>query len=170
MKKEELLDIIKKRRSVREYKKKVPAVSDVENILESARWAPSGLNNQPWRFSVIDDVIQKNSLAEFTKYKNIIKGAPMIILVFMDNRASYNRDKDIMAIGACIENMLLTAASLKIGTCWLGEILNRKREVCDYLKADKNLELMAVISLGYAQKTSFAAARRVPLSELKIKI
>ncbi|MFH1578307.1 MAG: nitroreductase family protein [Candidatus Omnitrophota bacterium] len=47
----DILDIIKHRRSIRKYTKKLPKDTDIERLLEAARWAPSGLNNQPWRFS-----------------------------------------------------------------------------------------------------------------------
>jgi len=133
------LDIIQNRRSIRKFKTDIPTDADIENILEAARWAPSGLNNQPWRFLVIQDKAIKGGLAQFTKYKTIIKEAPVLIAVCMDITESYNRDKDLMAIGACIQNMLLDAYALGLGTCWLGEILNRKEEVSGFLKLSKDL-------------------------------
>ena len=119
------LDIIRKRRSIRKYKKEIPEDTDIEKILEAARWAPSGLNNQPWRFLVIKDRKNKDGLAAFTKYGEIIQDAPLVIVVCMDLNSSYHRQKDLMAMGACIQNMLLTAYSFGLGTCWLGEILNK---------------------------------------------
>lgn len=146
----DILNIVKKRRSIRKYKtRRVPDLL-VSQILEAGRWAPSGLNNQPWRFLVIKETATKNKLAGFTKYSQIIKNANAVILVYMDSQVTYNRDKDLMAIGACIQNMLLEAHSLGLGACWLGEILNHKKEVSSYLGLPVNLELMAVISLGYS--------------------
>jgi len=69
----EILEIIRSRRSIREYAKDIPREEEVEKILEAGRWAPSGLNNQPWRFLVIKDKKRKDGLAPFTKYGNIIK-------------------------------------------------------------------------------------------------
>lgn len=146
----DILEIVRKRRSVRKYKQDGPKDGEIEKILEAARWAPSGLNNQPWRFLVIKDRRQKDGLAEFTKYGRVIKDAPLVIVVFLNSADSYHRDKDLLAIGACIQNMLLEAHSLGLATCWLGEILNKKEEVLGYLKLEKNLELMAVITVGYA--------------------
>ena len=164
----DILDIIRQRRSVRKYKKDTPADNDIKRILESARWAPSGMNNQPWRFLVIKDQARKLGLAGFTKYGNIIKDAPVAIVVCMDIADSYNRDKDLMAIGACIQNMCLQAHSMGLATCWLGEILNRKQEVCNYLNLDEDLELMAVITLGYPDENITKGDRRA-LEKLKIK-
>jgi len=164
----DILDIIKLRRSIREYKKKIPSEEDIEKILQAGSWAPSGLNNQPWRFLVIKDKDQKDKLAEFTKYGDIIKDAPAVIVVCMDIADSYNRDKDLMAIGACIQNMCLEAHSLGLGTCWMGEILNRKKEVCEFLNLYEELELMAVVTLGYSSEHITKGCRK-SLSELKIR-
>lgn len=162
-----MLTTIKTRRSVRQYKEVMPVDADIDKILEAGRWAPSGLNNQPWRFLVIRDKSLINGLSEFTKYSKVIKGAPVLILVFLDLEASYNRDKDLMAVGASIQNMLLEAHSLQLGACWLGEILNRKEDVRKFLKLERNLELMAVVSLGYpAEKRP--RSKRKPLQKLLI--
>lgn len=146
----DIFNILKERRSIRKYSDKPVSHELITKVLAAGQWAPSGLNNQPWRFLVIHDQGQKEKLAGFTKYSCIIKKAPALILVFLDHQATYDRDKDLMAIGACIQNMLLEAYSLGIGTCWLGEILRRKKAVAGYLRIPANLELMAVISLGYS--------------------
>jgi len=151
---------IKERRSIREYINKMPKDSDIAKILEAGIWAPSGLNNQPWKFKVIKDKEIKDKLATFTKYGEAIKNAPIIICVFLDNGATYNREKDIMAIGACIQNMLLRACEFGLGTCWLGEILNKRKEVEKYLKIDSDYELMAVITVGYANEGITKGSRK----------
>ncbi|MFA5361741.1 MAG: nitroreductase family protein [Candidatus Omnitrophota bacterium] len=162
------LELIRERRSIREYKEKMPADKDIEKILDAGRWAPSGLNNQPWKFKVIKDRKQKDKLAEFTKYGDIIVSAPVVIAVLMDTADSYNRDKDLMAIGACIQNMLLQASSVGVGTCWLGEALNRKEEIREFLRLDKDLELMALVTLGYSNEDMTESCRR-SLKELIIE-
>ena len=143
-----ILEVIKARRSVRKFKQKAVPLKVIEGILEAGRWAPSGLNNQPWRFMVLGKE-KKDSLAQFTLYGRIVKGADKVILVFLDKKASYNYEKDLMAIGACIQNMLLYIHSIKLGACWLGEILNQREKVQGFLKISKILELEAVIALGY---------------------
>lgn len=79
-----------------------------------------------------------------------------------------NRDKDLMAIGACIQNMCLEAHSLGIGTCWLGEILNKKDEVLNYLGLGKDLELSAVITLGYPDRKKELKSKRRELEKTVI--
>lgn len=68
-----MLTKIKTRRSVRKYKEAILKDTDIKKILEAGRWAPSGLNNQPWRFLIIKDKGVINGLSEFTKYSKMTK-------------------------------------------------------------------------------------------------
>lgn len=154
-------DAIKQRRSIRQYAEKVPEEKDIQKILEAAIWAPSGLNNQPWKFKVIKDKNEKDGLVKFTSYGRIIKNAPVAICVFLDKGAMYSREKDTMAIGACIQNMLLQAHALGLRTCWLGEILNKKQGVEKYLKTHSDYELMAVVTLGYSGKKPTGSRKKL---------
>lgn len=165
----DIIDTIRERRSIREYYDKMPDDKDIEKILEAGRWAPSGLNNQPWKFLVIKEKNLKDGIAKFTKYGQIINSASVLICVFLDNSSTYNRDKDLMAIGACIQNMCLEAHSLGLGTCWLGEILNQKEKVHQYLNTDSDLELMACLTLGYPNESIIEGCRK-PLKNFLIKI
>jgi nitroreductase len=67
----------------------------------------------------------------------------------------FTPDEDVLAVGASIQNMLLTIHALGLGGVWLGEILKNKDKVKELLGADQDLELMAVVALGYpSRKTS----------------
>ena len=162
-----LLKVISKRRSIRKFLAKSLPDRDIKRILEAARWAPSGLNNQPWRFIIIKDALKKNFLSGFSECGQIIKDASLLVVVCLDVSSSYNRDKDLMAIGACIQNMLLESASLKIGSCWLGEIINKKKEIGEYLRIKKNIEIMAVVALGFPGEKAEGILRK-PLESLII--
>lgn len=163
----EMLSIVKNRRSVRSFSSKIPGAGQIGILIEAAQWAPSGLNNQPWKFMVLNKREEKNGLTQFTKYHDIIEKAPVVIVVCLDHRDSYHRDKDIMAIGAAIQNMLLCAHEMGMGTCWLGEIINRKEEVGRYLGIDPVLEVMAVIAVGYP-KGKTGKGQRKEIEEILI--
>lgn len=156
----DLEEAIINKRSVRCFNEKPVNIDDIQVLLMAAVWAPSGLNNQPWRFKVVNEEIRKERLAGFTKYSYIIKGAPVSICVFLDKTAVYDREKDIMAIGACIQNILLAAHAMNLGSCWLGEILNKKDEVRELLNVSPEFELMAVISLGYPKGIPCKVSRK----------
>lgn len=168
-KKDIVMDVIKKRRSIRKFKDKSIDDNTIRKIIEMGTWAPSGMNNQPWKFVIIKDKELKDKVAECTKYSKIIKNAPVCIAVFLDNSQSYNRVKDIQAIGACIQNMLLTIHAMGLGGVWLGEILNRREEVEQILKVPSELELMAVVAFGYPAEPEKEGIRR-PLDEVILPI
>jgi nitroreductase len=144
-----MLTLIRNRRSIRKFTPKEVEDEKLQQVIEAGIWAPSGLNNQPWKFAVIKDPATQNSLASLTRYAPIIEGAPVIIAVFLDESVSYDRTKDIQAIGACIQNMLLALHSLGLGGVWLGEILKNKEKVSQILGAPDTLEFMALVALGY---------------------
>lgn len=145
----DMLEGIYGRRSVRSYTdEQVPRKHLIE-MIKAGTWAPSGRNNQPWRFVIVTDEKMRHALAEFTKYGRIIKAAPASIAVFLDREAMYNDLKDHQAAGACLQNMLLTAHALGLGAVWLGEILNRAEDVRNLLELPATLELMAVVAVGH---------------------
>ncbi len=164
---EELLSFIKSRRSIRRYKKENIPDEIIGRLLESGRWAPSGKNNQPWRFSVISESDIKSKLSSLTKYKRIVQECNVCIAVFLNLSAAYHRDKDMMSIGACIQNILLEAESSGVGAVWLGEILSRKEEVNSLLGIDDDNELAAVIALGFPDETP--AKGRQEMNSLMLK-
>lgn len=166
----EVIDNILSRRSVRRYADRAVSDEAIETMLECARFAPSGLNNQPWRFAVVDDPAVIVKLAELTHYADIILSAPLLIAVFLDTFSSYNRDKDLEAVGAGIQNILLSAHSVGLGAVWLGEILKNKEKVSDILAAPSSFELAAVIAVGYpADGAVPEKAERKLLSEIVFK-
>lgn len=163
--KQDVLNAIRTRRSIRHYKDHEVSEEDVTAILEAGRWAPSGLNNQPWRFAVVRDPKVKNEIAELTRYREIIRGAPVIFVVFMDNTAGYDRVKDCQAIGACLQNMWLATHALSLGGVWLGEILKNKDRVAEILGSPEIFELMAVLAIGHPLDRQQKSQRKA-LSEL----
>ena len=93
----------------------------IRKIIECGRWAPSGLNNQPWKVCVVIRSTIKNLLAKFTKYGDIINAAYANLVVFLNLEKSYNYIKDIQACGAFMQNILLGTHALNLGAVWLGE-------------------------------------------------
>lgn len=156
----DIMEVIRTRRSIRKFKAQPIDDEIIRKIIEMGTWAPSGLNNQPWKFVIIKDKELKDKVAQQTRYSRIIQNAPVCIGVFLDNSQSYNRVKDIQAIGACIQNMLITIHSLGLGAVWLGEILNKREEVEKILNVSSELELMAVVALGYPAESGGKGSRK----------
>ena len=68
-----ILKAIHERRSVRHFMDAPVSRDLIMTAIEAASWAPSGLNNQPWRFAIIWDKPSREALAALTKYSNILK-------------------------------------------------------------------------------------------------
>ena len=151
-----LTDNILNRRSIRSYQEKPVNPEDIKTILTAATWAPSGNNLQPWKFTVImNDKALMKKLSALTVYEHWVQTAPCLIAVFLDPASSEGLTipklhmKHVQAIGAAIQNMLLTANDLGLGACWIGEILKNEETLKNILEVPLSLELMAVISVGY---------------------
>ncbi|MEW6189023.1 MAG: nitroreductase family protein [Actinomycetota bacterium] len=164
-----ILRAIKNRRSVREFTAREVSEQQLQQILEAGRWAPSGLNNQPWRFVVVKEKDLLEKVARHTRYPRILREANVIIAVFLDTDEMYDRTKDVQAIGACIQNMLLTIHEMGLGACWLGEILNQRAQVEKLLDVPKSFELMAVLAIGYPQLKERKSSRK-PINDLVYKV
>jgi nitroreductase len=159
-----VIEAIRTRRSIRQFTKEAVSEEVLNQILESGLWAPSGKNNQPWKFAVIQDTVLKESLAALTHSRSIILGAPVCVAVFLDHSRVYHRTKDVQAVGACIQNMLLAVHSLGLGGVWLGEILKNKEKAGELLGANQELELMTVVAFGHPAKKA-SGGERDPLKK-----
>jgi len=164
----DLLEGIYTRRSIRHYTDEPVEREQLLEIIRAGTWAPSGLNNQPWRFVIINNRAILNRIAKLTKYRRIIEDAPSCIAVFVDAEAMYNEVKDHQAMGACIQNMLLTVHALGLGAVWLGEILNNADKVRLILELPETMDLMAVVAIGHPLKQRNSSRRKDP-SEVIIK-
>ncbi|MDA0524385.1 nitroreductase family protein [Methanococcoides alaskense] len=154
------IETILNRRSVREYTDEPVSEKDINTILDCARWAPSGLNNQPWKFIVIQDENTINNLAQCTHYSSIVLGSKVLIAVYLDNAEMYHHDKDVMAIGASIQNILLTCVELGLGSVWLGEILKQAEKVNSVLEVPESYEFMALIAIGKPVEKERTSSRK----------
>ena len=161
----EVLSAIYERRSVRHFLETPVDRKKVLEALRAASWAPSGLNNQPWRFALVWDGELKESLAKLTRYASSLRSAAVVVPVFLDKESSYDYVKDCQAVGACVQNLLLALHALGLGATWVGEILKNKEQVVKILDLPERLELMAVVIVGEPAHRNQSSHRR-PLEEL----
>jgi len=163
-----VLEAIYKRRSIREFTEVEISIEKLHEIVKAGMWAPSGKNNQPWRFVIIQDPEMKEQLAQQTHYTHIVRGANALIAVYLSKDDMYDAVKDHQSAGACIQNILLAAEALELGAVWLGQILKNKAEVNRILGLADNFDLMAVVALGYPLHHN-QKSRRKDISDLLLK-
>lgn len=164
-----LLRALRERRSIRKFTDEPVRREEILTILEAGRWAPSGLNNQPWRFLVIAaDDPRREKLAECTKYAHVVRQSAALICVTLQKDAMYSAMKDHQGAGACIQNMLLAAHDLGLGAVWLGQIINDQEAALSAagIPSDEQ-ELQAVIALG--RPAQDGSSSRKDLSDLMLE-
>lgn len=184
---------ISSRISSRLYKSDPLPNDIIKKILDAARYAPSPKNRQPWRFAILTGdekaiVVKKckeglQNCASKAKYLmdhertseiftyDIIDKAPVLILVFnafpskrVLNQHNLHFDYlNQQAIGAAIENLLLCATELGVGSLWVGDILSEAQFITE--RYCSSGELVAGIVLGIPDGRN-RSTNRIPLSEL----
>ena len=172
-----VLEVIKSRRSIRKYLPEQLKQGELDAILEAGLYAPSAHNDQSWHFTVIRDSALLDRISRLSKELmlksevdwmremganeklHIFYNAPVVVVVSMRKKAI----SPLVDCSAAIENMLLAAESLDIGSCWIG--LSRfwfslKEEVAR-LNLPEGYEPCYAVTFGYkGQRPSKALPRR----------
>ncbi len=146
-----MIDIILSRRSIRKYSGKEITKESLELILKSAMYAPSTMNLQPWHFVVFDNKDVFERIIAVIPHAEMIRNADKCILVCGDSDKEKNESWLIQNCSAAIQNILLSAHSLGIGSCWIAIhgmdeiVINVKNE----FKLPEKIIPIALISSGY---------------------
>jgi nitroreductase len=130
---------IRGRRSIREYEETGVPEELVRQVIEAATFAPSAKNGQQWRFTVLTGAA-KSALTECFKHElellckrrgeehvgsafgscSVMEKAPVVIMVWNAGEMGWETEKH--SVAAAIQNMLLKAYSLGLGSLWIGDI------------------------------------------------
>ncbi|HEU24155.1 MAG: nitroreductase family protein [Mesoaciditoga sp.] len=142
----EVIEAIKKRRSVRKYVDKPIPKEILVDIVDCGRLAPSGNNSQPWEFLVVTDKKDLEFLSKITTYGKFIKDGSACIITFCEKNNRHHLEDG----SAATENMILAAFNYGIGTCWIaGYNRTYEQEILNHFKVPENLRMISILSLGY---------------------
>lgn len=143
-------ETIRGRGSIRRYKPDPIPEKELETILDAARLAQSAANRQPWQFIVVSEPSRKSALVSVAGHQRFVEEAAAVIVCLADPGAS-------AAVGPfsgflidsaiAIENMVLTAWELGIGSCWIGAY--NEAGVKQLLGIPDNLRVVSLLTLGY---------------------
>jgi len=155
-----LLDLIKHRRSVRNFLDKPVEREKILTCLEAARLAPSACNSQPWKFIVVDDIKLKDKLCRAAfggvySINRFCKAAPVIVVVVSEKSKFYARIGGMLRgtkyylidIGIAAEHFVLQAEELGLGTCWIGWF--NEGAVKKILNVPQQKKIDILLALGY---------------------
>lgn len=145
----ELKEAITKRKSVRRFSDKKISKEQIEEIILAGCQAPSACDKQLWKYIVIDESNLKQRIVD-EGGADFIKDSPAGVLVLYGNYTDNNEYHDSIQSGAAaIQNMLLMATSLGIGSCWICH-LPIKATMRKLLKIPHCFDPIAYIALGYS--------------------
>jgi len=161
-----ILEAIKKRQSVRSYQDKEIPEDILHQVLEAGRLAPSASNKQNWKFIVVKDKDLRKKLVPACKNQEFVGEAPVVIAgcatdpdyVMTCGEHSYSID-----LAIALDHMSLEAASLGLGTCWIGAFY--QDQVKEILEIPDDVSVVALMPLGFPQALGIKTERK-PLSEI----
>ncbi|MEW6174048.1 MAG: nitroreductase family protein [Bacillota bacterium] len=149
-----IISVIGQRCSIRKFTKEPVAREVIENLLEAARWAPSGGNLQPWFFYVVTDEKQRQCLAAAALNQAFIAKAPVVIVVCAEPSRSAQlygeRGRHLYCLqdtAAAAQNILLAATAYGLGSCWVGAFDENQIRLCLGIPAE--FRPVALIPIGY---------------------
>lgn len=115
------MEAIFTRRSVRQYTDRPVADEAVARLLAAAMAAPSAGDERPWEFIVVTGREAREAITRVHPYSHMLRQAPVAIVVCADPaRSKYPVEYWVQDCAAATENILIAAAALGLGTCWLG--------------------------------------------------
>jgi len=166
----DVLEAIKNRRSIRDFTNEPVSDEEVMKLIDSARWAPSAGNIQPWEFVVVRDAKIKRGLSVAALDQKFIEEASVVIVVcanqLRSERGYGSRGVNLYCLqdtAAATQSMLLTAHALGLATCWVGAF--QEEEARKVLNIPNGVRPVAIIPVGHPAENPMPRSRR-PLSEI----
>lgn len=154
----DFLQLAAGRRCIRNFSDSPVPDELVVRLLEAAHFAPSAGNLQPWQFYVIKSKAVQQEICKRCYPVSWLTTAPLMIVVVADlNKSSFRyheRGAELYCLqdtAAAIQNLLLAAASMDIGACWIGAF--SEENMTDILQLKKDLRPVAILPIGYAAES-----------------
>lgn len=155
----ETLQCIRERVAVRAFKDEPVPETILLKVLEAGRWAPSSKNTQPWHFIVIRDRTTLRELAALTPTGPFLAKAPLVIAIAMLGAKMPHADA-----ARAIQNMVLAAWDVGLGTCWIGNF--DEKGVKALLNLPEDAHFITAMPFGYPLSEALRGKRRKSLREI----
>lgn len=164
------IELAKSRRSIRSFRSDDVPDKLLFQLLEAAQAAPSAGNCQPWHFYIIKNKSIIKQIREKSCRQAFVASAPVLIVVCADIIKTKERYKKrgielycLQDTAAAIQNILLCAQGLGLGTCWCGHF--GEKEISEILNLNDEMRPVAIIPIGFPKKEPVRTERR-PLEEI----
>ena len=172
------------RRSIRKFEDRAVPKTVIDKLLEAGVWAPSGMNSQPWHFTVVENreiinmlsrrtkelvtksmLLSANLQAEFKSDKDVVfYDAPLLILISTKENKDL-RTLNLLDCGLAAQNMFLAAYQAGLGSCFIGfaAFLNQDPKLLAEIGIPEDYELIAPLIFGYPNENPAPNPREVKL-------
>ena len=155
------LELLKKRRSVRNYQPEPVPKEILEKVVDAGRMAATANNLQPWEFIVVTNPEKRKVLAEITDYGKFIEEAGACIVIVSKDTKYYLED-----CSAATQNILLAATDLGLGSCWVaGDKKPYAGRIMEFLGIPHGYKLVSLVAVGYPEREPTTPPKR-PLAEV----
>lgn len=149
-------EILKKRRSIRNFLHKPIPPNIIKELIDCARFAPTAKNIQPWEFVVITKKEILEEIASLAENGRFIKDCYCCIAVFCRQTKYYLEDGC-----AATQNILLAAEDSGLASCWVaGDKKPYCAQVAELLAVPQEFKLVSLIPLGYTEAKRDSVAKR----------
>lgn len=167
----ELMEAMATRRSVRAYKDTDIPEDLVDTVIRAAMMAPSAGNQQPWQFIVVRDREKMKQVTTFHPYAGMLKNVSVSVIVCGDPDGKKWPDFWVQDCSAAIENMLLAARDLGLGTVWAGiyPLEDRMAGMRKLFHIPENVYPLAIIPIGWPD-TTFKEVDRYDPSRIHLEV
>jgi nitroreductase len=160
------------RYSVRKYASKPVSPEHIEHILETARKAPSAVNFQPYKIYVVTSDEKLNAV-KACYHRAWIQQAPVIMVLVGLHAMAWKRGGDLkdhtdIDVAILSDHLMLQAAELGLGTCWVGNFDVEK--LTETLQLKPNEEPIAMIPLGFPESDDVPVKKRKGLDDIVVRL
>lgn len=147
------IEAILTRRSVRNYRKKDVNPELLQELIRAAMHAPSGADEQPWYFLVINDKLLLEKIPSIHPYAAMVSQAPVAVLVCGDPGREKHTGMWVQDCAAATENFLLAAHATGLGSVWVGVYPREERmaPLRRLLNIPERIMPFALLPLGYPE-------------------
>jgi len=158
-----VIEVIKKRRSIRNFSEKDIPDDMIKVLIEALIWAPSAGNLQARKFYFVKNKKIKSDLAKAAFGQNFVAKAPIVVVGCTDARIKNvygERGENLYSIQdvACsIMNFMLVAHEMGLGTVWVGAFDEKK--VAHILTLAESIRPVALVPVGWPKEIPSAPKR-----------
>ena len=151
-----VMQAIEARRSIRQYTDAPVTDEELLAVLEAGRLAPSARNLQSWHFTAVRDAALRSALCEACNGQQMVGQAPVALVIWSDSERMMGCGQSAATIDCSIalSFMLLRAAELGLGSCWLGNI--DRDDLSALLNLRPGYVLHTMVALGYPAESPAA--------------